>query len=132
MVCQHGEYRLLLKNISKSSVSDLCKDLDKAVHEFKERKLEGEYPFIIVDATYFKVRENHWVISKALMIAFAYNAKGKQEIIGFELYNCENKDNWYDFFSRLRSKGLKGLKMITLDAHQGIVHELRRVFPEVP
>jgi len=120
------------KSISKSSVSELCKDLDTSVKAFKDRPLEGEYPFLIVDATYFKVRENHRVISKAFMIALAYNEKGKREIIGFELYDCENKDNWYDFLMRLQSRGLKGLKMITSDAHEGIIHGIRRVFPRVP
>jgi len=120
------------KSISKSSVSDLCKDLDKSVREFKERPLEGNYPFLIVDATYFKVRENHRVISKALMIALAINEKGRYEVVGFELYSCENKENWCDFFMRLQSRGLKGLKMITSDAHEGILHGIRRVFPDVP
>ena len=120
------------KSISKSSVSDLCKDLDKSVREFRERPLTGDYPFLIVDATYFKVREDHRVISKALMIALALNEKGKREVVGFELYNCENKDNWYDFLMHLQSRGLKGVKMITSDAHEGIIQGIRRVFPDVP
>ena len=120
------------KSISKSSVSDLCKDLDQSVREFKERPLTGNYPFLIVDATYFKVRENHRVISKALMIALAFNETGRREVVGFELYNCENKENWYDFLMHLQSRGLKGVQMITSDAHEGILHGIRRVFPEVP
>ena len=120
------------KSVSKSSVSELCKDLDKAVKEFRERPLESDYPFLIVDATYFKVRESHRVISKALMIALGINENGKREILGFDLYDCENKDNWYDFLMRLQSRGLKGLKMITSDAHEGILHGIRRVFPQVP
>ena len=94
--------------------------------------MEGDYPFLIVDATYFKVRENQRVISKALMIALAINEKGKREIVGFELYNCENKENWCDFLMRLRARGLKGLKMITSDAHEGILNGIRRTFPDVP
>ncbi len=120
------------QSISKSSVSDLCKDLDKSVKKFKERPLEGDYPFLIVDATYFKVRETQRVTSKALFIAIAFNEKGKREVVGFELYNSENKDNWYDFFIHLQARGLKGLKMITSDAHEGIIHGIRRVFPDVP
>lgn len=119
-------------NISKSSVSDLCKDLDKSVKEFKDRPLEGNYPFLLVDATYFKVRDNHRVTSKALMIAFSINEKGKREIVGFDLYDRESKENWYDFFMHLQSRGLKGLMMITSDAHEGILHGIRRVFPDVP
>ena len=120
------------KSISKSSVSELCKDLNASVKAFKERPLTDTYPFLIVDATYFKVRENHRVISKALMIALAFTEKGKREVVGFELYDCENKENWYDFFMHLQSRGLKGLKMITSDAHEGILHGIRRVYPEVP
>ena len=120
------------KSISKSSVSDLCKDLDVSVKEFKERKLEGDYPFLIVDATYFKVRENHRIISKALMIALGINRNGKRAIVGFDLYDCENKENWYDFLMHLQSRGLRGVKMITSDAHEGILNGIKRVFPDVP
>lgn len=120
------------KSISKSSVSDLCKELDVSVREFKERHLEGDYPFLIVDATYFKVRENHRVVSKALMVALGINGKGAREILGFDLYDCENKENWYSFLMRLQSRGLTGVKMITSDAHEGILNGIRRVFPDVP
>ena len=70
-------------SFSKSAVSDVCKDLDKAVKEFRTRPLEGDYPFLTVDATYFKVRENSRVISKAFMIAYGTNAEGHREILGF-------------------------------------------------
>ena len=63
-------------SFSKSAVSDVCKDLDKAVKEFRTRPLEGDYPFLTVDATYFKVRENSRVISKAFMIAYGTNTPG--------------------------------------------------------
>ena len=75
---------------------------------------------------------NHRVTSKALMIAFSINEKGKREIVGFDLYDRESKENWYDFFMHLQSRGLKGLMMITSDAHEGILHGIRRVFPDVP
>ena len=73
-------------SFSKSAVSDVCKDLDKAVKEFRNRPLEGDYPFLTVDATYFKVRENSRVISKAFMIAYGTNAEGHREILGFGVY----------------------------------------------
>lgn len=120
------------KTISKSSVSELCKDLDKAVNEFRNRPLEGEYPFVIVDATYFKAREDHRTVSKALMIAVAFNDRGKFEIIGFGIYDKESKDTWYHFLNSLKERGLKGLKMIVSDAHDGIVYAGTRIFPEVP
>ena len=120
------------KSISKSSVSELCKDLDKEIEKFRKRPLSGDYPFLVVDATYFKTRENHRIISKALMLALAINEKGMREVIGFELYSCENKDNWYMFLSSLQARGLTGLKMITSDAHEGIINAIGRVFPDVP
>ena len=67
------------KSISKSSVSELCRDLDKSVLEFKNRPLQETYPLVIADATYFKVRVDHRVVSRALMIAIAFNEKGRRE-----------------------------------------------------
>ena len=120
------------ENISKSTVSDLCKDLDAAVKEFRERPLNGNYPFLTLDATYFRVRENHRVISKALMIAYATTANGRREIVGFGVYANESKDTWKDFLLGLQKRGLSGILMITSDAHEGIRYALSKVWPNVP
>lgn len=114
---------------SKSAVSQLCKDLDKSVEEFRKRPLSGSYPFITVDATYFKVREDHRVISKAFMIAYGTNALGIREILGFSVYARESKDSWKDFLLSLRERGLKDCLMITSDAHEGIIDAISKVFP---
>ncbi len=120
------------KSISKSSVSELCKDLDKAVREFRERKLGNHYPFVIVDATYFKVRINHRVLSKAFMVALGVNEQGRREVLGFDIYDCESKSTWYDFLLNLRSRGLRDVKIITSDAHEGVIYGISRVFPDTP
>ena len=117
---------------SKSTVSDLCKDLDGKVNEFRNRPLEGNYPFLEVDATYFKVRENHRIISKAFMIAYGVNERGLREILGFAVSHAENKETWNDFLASLKARGLKGLLMVTSDAHEGIRDAVTRVFPDVP
>jgi len=119
-------------SFSKSTVSDLCKDLSAAVKEFRNRPLTENYPFLTVDATYFKVRENHRIVSKAFMIALATNDQGHREIIGFGVYHNESKDTWNDFLSGLKRRGLKGLLMITSDAHEGIRDAMNKVFPNVP
>ena len=119
-------------SFSKSTVSDLCKDLSAAVKEFRNRPLTENYPFLTVDATYFKVRENHRIMSKAFMIALATNDQGHREIIGFGVYHNESKDTWNDFLSGLKKRGLKGLLMITSDAHEGIRDAMNKVFPSVP
>ena len=119
-------------SFSKSAVSDVCKDLDKTVKEFQTRPLEGDYPFLTVDATYFKVRENSRIISKAFMIAYGTNAEGHREILGFGVYANESSATWTDFLLSLKKRGLTGLLMITSDAHEGILNAIGKVFPTVP
>jgi putative transposase len=119
------------ESISKSAVSDLCRDLEKEVDEFRNRPLEGKYPFLTVDATYFKVRENHRIISKALMIAFATNDEGYREIVGFSAYPNESRETWTDFLRSLKKRGLTDVQMITSDAHEGIIHAIRKEYPGV-
>ena len=87
------------KTYSKSTVSEACKELDKRVREFRERPLTGEYPFLTVDATYFKVRDNGRIIPKAFMIAYATNSEGQREIIGFGIYANESKQTWNAFLN---------------------------------
>ena len=117
---------------SKSAVSDVCKDLDEKVREFRERPLTGNYPFLTVDATYFKVRVNHRIISRAFMIAYGTNQEGHREILGFGVYDNESKPTWNAFLQSLKDRGLKGLLMITSDAHEGIQDAISKVFPNVP
>ena len=117
---------------SKSAVSDVCKDLDEKVREFRERPLTGNYPFLTVDATYFRVRVNHRIISRAFMIAYGTNQEGHREILGFGVYDNESKPTWNAFLQSLKDRGLKGLLMITSDAHEGIQDAISKVFPNVP
>ena len=117
---------------SKSAVSDVCKDLDEKVRESRERPLTGNYPFLTVDATYFKVRVNHRIISRAFMIAYGTNQEGHREILGFGVYDNESKPTWNAFLQSLKDRGLKGLLMITSDAHEGIQDAISKVFPNVP
>lgn len=117
---------------SKSSVSEVCKDLDEKVREFRERPLTGSYPFLTVDATYFKVRVNHRITARAFMIAYGTNQEGHRDILGFGVYDNESKSTWNDFFQSLKDRGLKDLLMITSDAHEGIRDAIRKVFPDVP
>ena len=119
-------------SFSKSTVSEVCKELDAIVNEFKNRQLNGIYPFLLVDATYLKARENHRITSKALMIAVAITDEGKREIVGFDVFDNESKETWRTFFGSLKARGLTGLKLVTSDAHDGIIYALSKEFPEVP
>ena len=120
------------KTFSKSTVSEACKELDKQIKEFREHPLIGSYPFLTIDATYFKVRERSRTISKAFMIAYSTNSDGMREIIGFGIYNKESKETWNHFLKGLKLRGLHGVRMITSDAHEGIIDAICKQFPEVP
>ena len=117
---------------SKSAVSELCKELEKEVDEFRNRPLNGNYPFVTLDATYFKVRENHRIISKALMVALATNSEGHREVIGFGVHANESKETWSEFVEGLKKRGLKSVLMFTSDAHEGIQAAVVKHFPHVP
>ena len=117
---------------SKSSVSEYCKELDRNVNAFRRRELTKDYPFIMVDATYFKVRIEKRVLAKAFMVAVGTTIDGKREILGFEAYDAETKDSWKAFFESLKTRGLKNVRLITSDAHEGIIYGISSVFPTVP
>lgn len=119
-------------SFSKSTVSDACKTLDKSVNEFKNRKLDTSYPFVLLDATYFKVRENHRIISKAMMVAIGTRYDGHREILGFGIYKNESKETWNEFLKSLKNRGLNEIKMFISDAHDGILHGICEHYPESP
>lgn len=116
------------ETFSKSTISNLCKNLDPIVHEFKTRPLKDHYPFILMDAIYLKVRENNRVQSRGLLIAVGINKDGNREIIGFEIANTENESSWGDFFVSLKERGLKDVNLVTSDNHKGLVKAVRRHF----
>ncbi|MBO4532223.1 MAG: IS256 family transposase [Treponema sp.] len=119
------------QEFSKSTVSEACKTLDSEVKAFKNRPLDyEEYPYLMIDATYFKVRENHRVISKAMMIAIGITEDGRKEIIGIDVYDDESNETWLEFLMSLKKRGLKSPIMITSDAHMAIRHAITKIFPE--
>lgn len=119
-------------SISKSAVSELCKDLDESVNSFRDRPLHNHYPFVTVDATYFKVREDHRIISKAFMIAYATSSEGLRDIIGFGVYPNESTETWTHFLQSLKQRGLDQVMMFISDSHEGIKHAIAHVFPDAP
>ena len=119
------------KEFSKSTVSEACKSLDDEVKTFKNRILDyEEYPYLMIDATYFKARESHRVISKAMMVAIGITEDGRKEIIGIDVYDDESNQTWMEFLMSLKKRGLKPPIMITSDAHMAIRHAITKVFPE--
>ena len=116
------------RDIFEINVSEICKGLDVPVKQFKERLLPEKYPFIMADAIYVKVREDHRIRSKALFVAVGINTSGHKEIIGFDIYDTESESTWKEFFEGLKSRGLRDVDIITSDAHTGLVAAIKESF----
>jgi putative transposase len=116
-----------LAGISKSTVSKLCKDIDERVNAFLDRPLEGEWPYLWLDATYLKVREGGRIVSVAAIIAVAVNAEGRREIVGLHLGPSEAETFWSAFLRGLVKRGLKDVRLVISDAHEGLKGAIRRV-----
>lgn len=108
-----------LSGISKSTVSKLCRDIDERVQAFLGRPLTGDWPYLWLDATYLKQREGGRIVSVAAIIAVAANTEGKREIVGLHIGPSEAEVFWSDFLKSLKTRGLKGVKLVISDAHEG-------------
>ena len=104
-------------SFSKSLVSSLCVNLDARVKAFTNRRLDGEYPVLMVDAMYIKARRHDdRVVSRAALIMSAVRSDGYREIVGLEIDNGENVFTWKEAFTRLKARGLKGVQLVVSDA----------------
>src|SRR3954464_15231531 len=116
-----------LAGIGKSTVSKLCKDIDERVGAFLDRPLEGEWPYLWLDATYLKVREGGRIVSVAAIIAVAVDTEGRREIVGLGLGPSEAEPFWSTFLKGLLKRGLRGVKLVISDAHEGLKHAAAKV-----
>ena len=109
-----------MNGISKSQVSRLCQELDVEVERFRSRRLEGDYPYVWLDATFVKVRENGRVVSMAVVIAVGVKATGEREVLGLDVGHSEDGAFWTQFLRVLVARGLSGVKLVISDAHEGL------------
>lgn len=116
-----------LTGISKSQVSKLCKEIDDRVNAFLDRPLEGEWPYLWLDATYLRQREGGRVVSVAAIIAVAVNTEGKREIVGLHIGPSEAETFWSGFLKSLVRRGLRGVKLVVSDAHEGLKQAIAKV-----
>ncbi|MFT2093862.1 IS256 family transposase [Acidiphilium multivorum] len=116
-----------LSGIGKSTVSKLCKDIDERVNAFLERPLTGDWPYLWLDATYLKQREGGRIVSVAAIIAVAANTEGKREIVGLHIGPSEAETFWAAFLKSLVRRGLRQVKLVISDAHEGLKSAIRRV-----
>ena len=110
-----------MAGISKSQVSRLCEELDREVERFRDRELEGPYPYVWLDATYVKARQDGRVVSVAVVIAVGVNgATGEREVLGLDVGPSEDGAFWLSFLRGLASRGLRGVRLVVSDAHRGL------------
>ena len=106
--------------ISKSQVSRLCEEIDDRVKAFLDRPIEGDWPYVWLDATYVKVRRNHRIVSVAVIIAVGVNTDGRREVLGMDIGPSDAETFWTEFLRKLRRRGLRGTRLVISDAHEGI------------
>jgi len=128
-----------MSDISNSRVSRLCMEIDERVKAFLDRPLEGDWPYLWIDATYVKVRQAGRIVSVAVIVApstppmaalrtgFRVNAQGRREVRSMDIGPSEAEAFWTDFLRKLRHRGLRGVKLVVSDAHEGIKAAVTRV-----
>ena len=117
-----------MSGISKSQVSRLCEEIDERVTAFLERPIEGDWPYIWMDATYIKVRRAGRIVSVAVIIAVGVNSDGRREVLGMTIGHSEAEVFWTEFLRSLARRGLRGVKLVISDSHEGIKAAVAKVF----
>jgi transposase-like protein len=116
-----------MTGISKSQVSRLCAEIDDKITAFLNRPIEGDWPYLWLDATYLKVRQNGRIVSVAVTIAVGVNSDGRREILGLAIGPSEAETFWTDFLRKLARRGLRGVKLVVSDAHEGLKAAIAKV-----
>jgi putative transposase len=116
-----------MDGVSRSEVSRVCKDLDAEVQAFRSPPIEGEHPYVWLDATYHKVREAGRVVSLATVVAVGVNADGWRQVLGVDVGPSEDHAFWTQFLRSLVRRGLKGVALVISDAHEGLTRAVAKV-----
>ncbi len=119
--------QLGIHGMTKDRVSALCRALDEQVEAFRSRPLEGEHPYLWLDAKQVKVRDRGHVYPKALVIAYAVHESGRREVIGLDIGEIETEAFWVSFLRSLRERGLRGVRLCVSDEHLGLKAAIERV-----
>ena len=116
-----------MTGISKSQVSRLCGEIDDKIRSFLERPLEGDWPYLWLDATYVKVRQSGRIVSVAVTVAVAVNDQGRREVLGMAIGASEAETFWTSFLRSLARRGLRGVKLVISDDHKGLKAAATRI-----
>lgn len=116
-----------MDGISRSQVSRLCAEIDERVRDFLARPIEGDWPYLWLDATYVKVREAGRIVPVAVTIAVGVNADGRREVLGMAVGSSKAEPFWLDFLRTPKRRGLAGVKLVVSDAHEGLKAAVTKV-----
>ena len=116
-----------MSGISKSHVSRLCEEVDDKVKACLDRPIESDWPYLWIDATYLKVRRGGRIVSVAVIIALGVNTGGRREVLGIEIGTSEAEPIWTEFLRKLTRRGLRGVKLVISDAHEGVKAAVSKV-----
>ena len=116
-----------MSGISKSQVSWLCGEIDDKIQSFLDRPLEGDWPYLWLDATYLKVRQAGRIVSVAVTVAVAVNDQGRREVLGMAIGASEAETFWTGFLRSLTRRGLRGVKLVIADDHKGLKAAATRI-----
>ena len=116
-----------MEGVSKSQVSRLCGEIDERVNAFLTRPIEGDWPYVWLDATYIKVRRDHRIVSAAVIVAVGVNTDGRREVLGMTTGHSEAEPFWVEFLRSLARRGLRGVKLVISDAHEGLKAAITKV-----
>ena len=117
-------------SFSASAVSRINKKLDEELEAFSKRRLEGEFPYLIIDARYEKVRVDGVIRSQAVLIGIGIDWEGRRQVLAVEVANRESGTSWKEFLVGLKARGLSGVQFVVSDSHEGIRSAVERVLPE--
>jgi transposase-like protein len=116
-----------MSGISKSQVSRVCEEIDERVNAFLERPIEGNWPYLWIDATYVKVRQAGRIVPVAVIVAVGVNDDGRREVLGMDVAPSEAEVFWKDFLRKLARRGLRGVQLVISDSHEGIKAAVSKV-----
>jgi transposase-like protein len=119
--------QLGIHGMSKDRVSALCRSLDERVEAFRNRPLEGDFPYLWLDAKHLKVRDRGHVRSKALVVAYAVHESGRREVIGISIGEVETEAFWAEFLRGLVKRGLAGVRLCVSDHHEGLKAAIAKI-----
>jgi putative transposase len=114
---------------SASTISRINEGLDEELAKFASRKLEEEYPYVVLDARYEKVRLEGYIRSRAVLVAIGINQDGRRCVLAVELANRESQTSWRDFLLELKQRGLMGVEFVVSDDHAGLKKAIAEILP---